>query len=150
MDNSVGGILGSAMDSIMKTMGDNCTIGNPIETQNGTIIIPVSKISVGFGGGGSDFGGKTKENKYFGGGGGTGITATPVGFLVVTNEGKVTFTNVASSSGDNQLSVDNIIDNVTDIIDKIKSKLPKKEDKKKDEKKENELTKVETEETDDK
>ena len=134
MDNSVGGILGSAMDSIMKTMGDNCTIGNPIEMQNGTVIIPVSKISVGFGGGGSDFGAKGKDSKYFGGGGGTGITATPVGFLVVTNDGKVTFTSTNAPAGDgNAMSIDNIINSVTEVVEKIKNKIPKKNAEKKPE-----------------
>ena len=146
MDNSVGGILGSAMDSIMKTMGDNCTIGNPIETKSGTIIIPVSKISVGFGGGGSDFGSKTKDGKYFGGGGGTGITATPVGFLVVTNDGKITFTTVDSSTPSNQLTVDSLIAGVSEVVDKIKAKFPKKgEDKKTETQETSEEEKVENE-----
>ncbi len=125
MDNSVGGILGSAMDSIMKTMGENCTIGTPIETKNNTVIIPVSKISVGFAGGGSDFGKTEKDKKNFGGGGGTGITAKPVGFLVVTQEGKVTFTSV-ESSGNDSLSVDTLIGNISEVINKIKEQFPKK------------------------
>jgi sporulation protein YtfJ len=132
MENSVGGILGSAMDSIMKTMGDNCTIGTPIETKNGTLVIPVSKISVGFAGGGSDFGKSEKENKNFGGGGGTGITAKPVGFLVVTPEGKVTFTSVEGGGDNNSLSVDTLIENVGEIINKIKDQFPKKKQDKTD------------------
>lgn len=140
MENSVSGILGNAMESIMKTMGDNCTIGTPIEMKNGTIILPVSKISVGFAGGGTDFGKNEAAKKNFGGGGGTGITATPVGFLVVTQEGKISFTSVEVSTSDS-LSVDTLIDNVTEIVDKIKDKFGKKGDSKKADK--NEKTKVE-------
>lgn len=127
MENNVSGILEGAIDSIVKVMGDNCTIGNPIETKNGTIIIPVSKVSVGFAGGGSDFGKKDSQKKNFGGAGGTGVTATPVGFLVVTNEGKISFTSVDTSS--NGVTVDSIVDGLSEIVDKIKTTFVKKDKK---------------------
>ena len=125
MENNVSGILEGAIDSIVKVMGDNCTIGNPIEAKNGTIIIPVSKVSVGFAGGGSDFGKKDSAKKNFGGAGGTGITATPVGFLVVTNEGKISFTSVDTSS--NGITVDSIVEGISEIVEKIKTTFGKKD-----------------------
>lgn len=66
-------------------------------TSAGTTIIPISKVSVGFAGGGNDYAGKNSAavgKNNFGGGGGTGVSVSPVGFLIVSADGKVELLNI--------------------------------------------------------
>ena len=75
MSNSIEGILGVSMEKIREMVDVNSVIGEPISTPDGETIIPVSKVSVGFGGGGSDFTKKTAAgDNPFGGGVGGGVS----------------------------------------------------------------------------
>lgn len=66
----------------MRAMADSSTIiGEQIVLPDGTVLIPVSKVSYGFASGGSDFASKNASNVLFGGGGGGGMTVTPVCFI---------------------------------------------------------------------
>ena len=95
--NNLRGSLDSALESIKELAGTGTVIGDPITTPSGTVIIPVSKVSMGIATGGLDYGKKSAEKapdgqkrpagKSFGGGGGTGISVTPVAFLVVGRVG---------------------------------------------------------------
>ena len=80
-----------ALQNMSEIAGTDTIIGEPLTTQNGTMIIPVSKVSVGFATGGSDFVGKhskdTNVANSFSGAGGGGITVSPVAFLVISPEG---------------------------------------------------------------
>ena len=95
MTSNIGDILKSSLESIKDLAGAETVIGNPITTPNGTVIIPVSKVSLGIASGGLDYDGKSnasqgqKRGKNFGGGGGTGVTVSPVCFLVVSATGSV-------------------------------------------------------------
>ena len=88
-DHPIESMMNTTMEKI-KTMVDASTmIGDPITTPDGTVIIPVSKVSYGFASGGSDFVSKNAASKdLFGGGAGAGITLTPVAFLAI-HEGEV-------------------------------------------------------------
>ena len=135
----------TALDSIRGMLDANTIIGDPINTVNGTVIIPVSKITVGYASGGVDYlkrdapvdNGKPVYNN-FGGGGGTGLTVQPVGFLIVNAEGQVNMLNInapAAPSGgggggasDPVSSIVNLIEHSPDLIEKLKAVLAKKGD----------------------
>lgn len=114
-NNKVNGMMNTTMDKIKNMIDVDTIIGKPITAQDGTIIIPVSKVTYGFAAGGSDFVSKKSEQKdLFGGGSGAGITINPVAFLVISN-GDVKMLQIESFSS----AVDRIISMVPDIADKI-------------------------------
>ena len=81
----INGLMGTSMEKIRELVDVNTIIGDPITSPDGTIIIPVSKVSFGFVAGGSDL--PTKAPKeVFAGGSGAGVSVQPVGFLVVSGE----------------------------------------------------------------
>lgn len=95
-EHPIEGLMVTAMNSIQDMVDVNTIIGEPIETSNNIVIIPISKVSFGFAAGGSEFKGETideykKRDKEeaiqyklpFGGGSGAGVTINPVAFLVV-------------------------------------------------------------------
>ena len=73
-----------SLENFKKMIDVNTIIGDAVETKNGTIIIPVTKVSYGFAAGGSDYGTKKEEDYPFGGGSGGGVTIYPIGFLIVS------------------------------------------------------------------
>ncbi|MEG2377662.1 MAG: GerW family sporulation protein [Clostridia bacterium] len=116
-------IMAVTMDKIKGMLDVNTVVGTPIETQDGITLIPISKISFGFGSGGSDFAGKAGSDKImFGGGNGAGASIDPIAFLVV-NHGNVKVLSVAPPPN---TTVDRIVDLAPEVIDKI-SALFKKE-----------------------
>lgn len=112
-------IISNSLESIRSVVDANTIIGTPIDTAGGTVIIPVSKISVGFASGGVDFQSKIKEDSNFGGGGGTGLTVTPVAFLAIKADGSVEMIPVASPSEGSDVAA--IMDKVPTLIEKIKA-----------------------------
>lgn len=123
MSDTVKDIMDSVMNK-MKTLVDvNSVIGTPVNVGDGVVIIPVSKISYGFGAGGSDFENKVSSNvPFFGGGCGTGVSVSPVGFLSIVN-GNVSFLQVESFHS----AVDRLIAMSPDLINKISSSFKKKD-----------------------
>lgn len=88
------GLMSTAMESLKKMVDVNTIVGDPIETPDGSIIIPVSKVGFGFAAGGSEFGQSQSQNDQedskqlpFGGGSGGGVTITPVAFLIANKQG---------------------------------------------------------------
>ncbi len=140
--NKISELIESSLESIRGIADSNTVIGNPVTTPQGTTIIPVSKVSVGFAGGGNDFTGRTEKDgkNNFSGGGGTGISVTPTAFLVISAEGKVELLSLANPTGAAGIgaSVDAILDRAPDLIDKIKaavgSRKKKEEESPKEEK----------------
>lgn len=117
-------LISTALTNI-KTMVDvNTIIGNPVETANGTVIIPVSKVGFGFAAGGGDIPTKASasaEPKPFTGGSGAGISISPIGFLVVNGETvKLLPVNSANTT------VDKLIDSVPEMFDKVSGFIKKK------------------------
>ena len=83
-ENQLNGFLGVTMDKIKEMVDVNTVIGDPIPTQDGTTVIPISRVSYGFASGGTDLPSKAQPNKgLFAGGSGAGITITPIAFLAV-------------------------------------------------------------------
>ncbi len=97
-ENKIQEIIKASLENIRSMVDANTVIGTPINTPQGTTIIPVSKVSMGIATGGLDYNGKeeSKNNNLqnFGGGGGTGLSVAPVGFLVVAPDGRVEMINV--------------------------------------------------------
>lgn len=131
-------VIKSSLESIKKVLDSNTVMGDPITVLDGTVIVPVSKISVGFASAGAEYNGnKELKTKNFGGGGGTGITVTPVCFIVITKDGEARMLNVDSNSGYSGNEgivgvvngVDTLLDRAPGMIDKIKNLFPKKNKK---------------------
>ena len=125
-NGKIEGIMGTTMEKIKEMVDVNTIIGEPITSQDGTIIIPVSKVTYGFASGGSDLPNKKSEStESFGGGGGAGITIVPIAFLSISN-GDVKLLQVEPFNN----STDRIIGMLPELIDKI-SQVFKKGKKKK-------------------
>ena len=127
MSQNVPKMLENTIAKIREMVDVNSVIGNPITTPDGVTIIPVSKVSVGFGGGGSDFVGKNGSENPFGGGAGGGVKINPIAFLVV-KEGSVRMIPVATPAN---TTADRSVEMVPDTLDKIAafldSRIPKNE-----------------------
>jgi len=115
-------IIATSLDKI-RTLADAQTIiGEPIPTPAGTTIIPVSKVSIGLATGGLDYNSKSGEKgTNFGGGGGTGLTISPVAFLIISPSGVVELLTVANPSGDTIDKIAGVIDRAPDLLERLKS-----------------------------
>ncbi|MDD5952446.1 MAG: spore germination protein GerW family protein [Oscillospiraceae bacterium] len=114
-NNVVKGTMDGMMENLKGMVDSNSVIGDPITTPDGTTIIPVSKISYGFGTGGGNAGMSAKSNLTgFGAGGGGGITVTPVAFLSI-KDGVVKMIQVEPFIS----SVDRVIEKMPDMMDKV-------------------------------
>lgn len=122
MSDTVKDIMDSAMNKMRTLVDVNSVVGTPVVVGDGITIIPVSKISYGFGAGGSDFENKVSSDApFFGGGCGTGVSVSPVGFLSIVN-GNVSFLQVESFHG----AIDRLIAMSPDLINKISSSFKNK------------------------
>ena len=123
-ENKIPEIIRSSMENIRSMVDANTMVGDPINTPAGTVIIPISKISVGIASGGVDYANKQESParpQNFGGGGGTGLTVAPVGFLVVDSDGDVEFINVSQKGKPDPVDqIADFVERTTDIIAKIK------------------------------
>ena len=120
MSQNASNMLENAIAKIREMVDVNSVIGDPITTPDGTTIIPVSKVSVGFGGGGSDYVSRNVnklDNHPFGGGAGGGIKVTPIAFLIV-KEGSVRMLPVAAPAN---TTTDRLVEQIPDTLDKIVS-----------------------------
>lgn len=115
MSEKLPNMLESTIQKIKEMVDVNSVIGQPITTPDGVTIIPVSRVSVGFGGGGSDFA-KGNDNP-FGGGVGGGVKVTPICFLIV-KDGNVRMMPVAQAAN---TTADRIVEMIPDTLDKIAS-----------------------------
>lgn len=141
-EHPIEGMMSNAMEKIREMVDVNTIIGEPITSPDGTVIIPVSKVTYGFASGGSDFPTKKPEGKdLFGGGSGAGITISPVAFLTVSN-GNVNLLQISPYDG----PADRVISMVPEVVDKLGAMLKKSREEKKSarEKKTGEAVKTET------
>lgn len=124
------GLMKTAMETIKEMVSVNTVVGDPVETPDGSVIMPVSRVACGFGAGGGEFGlpekNKKEEEASFGGGAGAGVSVQPVGFLVV-GQGQIRFLPVEG----NNVIVDRLIDLAPQVLAKIEA-LWKKEGQRQD------------------
>ena len=109
------GMLGTSMEKIREMIDVNTIIGEPITSPDGTLIIPVSKVSYGFAAGGSDLPTKKENKDCFGGGSGAGVTIQPVAFLTVY-QGDVRLVSVDREEG----TADKLVNMIPDVLKKVK------------------------------
>ena len=141
-EHPIEGLMTTAMNSIQDMIDVNTIIGEPIETSNNIVIIPISKVSFGFAAGGSEFKGETvdeyrkrekeEEVQYrlpFGGGSGAGVTINPIAFLVIQGE------NVKLMPVNYSSSIDKLLDYIPDLLDKTNNMINKCIQKPKDKEK---------------
>ncbi len=119
-------VIGLTMQKVKEMIDANTIVGEPIHAE-GVTLVPVSKITVGFGSGGSDFGKKKQDEdgRNFGGGGGAGITITPVVFIVIS-QGSVRVLSVDSAP---QSPAERIIDLLPKVIEKAEEFLDSRKTK---------------------
>ena len=100
-ENKIPEIIKSSLENIRSMVDANTIIGDPIPATGGTVIIPVSKVSVGIASGGVDYNGKeASPRQNFGGGGGTGMSITPIAFLTVSPNSEVGLIPISSVDSD--------------------------------------------------
>ena len=128
MNHPLNEMMTSSMAKIKDMIDVNTVIGDPITTPDGVTLIPITKVSVGYGGGGSDFVTKNypaNRDNAFGGGAGAGVTITPMAFVVIRGE-SVRMLPIAEPAS---TSVDRIVEMVPDILDRVEAPLRKPQDK---------------------
>ena len=145
-EHPIEGLMLTAMNSIKEMIDVNTIIGEPIQTNSNTVIIPISKVTFGFAAGGSEFKGETideytkkdkeEEIQYrlpFGGGSGAGVKICPVAFLIIQN------TNVKLLPVNHSSAIDKLLDYMPDLVEKTNDIINKATNKKKEEKLQDDL-----------
>ena len=115
MEHPIGSLMDTTMEKIKEMIDVNTIIGEPITSPDGTLIIPVSKVSYGSAAGGSDLPTKKENKDCFGGGSGAGVTIQPVAFLTVY-QGDVRLVSVDQEEG----TADKLVNMIPDVLKKVK------------------------------
>ncbi|MCL2036333.1 MAG: GerW family sporulation protein [Oscillospiraceae bacterium] len=116
------GMMSTSMEKIRELVDVNTIIGNPITAPDGTIIIPVSKVSFGFVSGGSDVPASSPK-EIFAGGSGAGVTIKPMTFVVIKTDGDVKLLEAGPKDSN---IMESIFESAPDFIEKIKAVFSKK------------------------
>ena len=123
-ENKLQGVVEKTLKEIRNIIGADTVIGQPIMA-NGTAIIPISKVAVGFATGGLDFndkGAQPTKDQNFGAGGGAGISVQPIGLLCVAQDGSVELINIGvKNPTDPMEQLSDIIERAPEIIARVKS-----------------------------
>ncbi len=123
------GLVRTAIEKIKEVVDVETVVGKPITVPNGTIIIPVSKIAVGFGSGGSDIPAKS-EKELFGGGMGGGVTIQPLAFITIMPDGNVKLLQMTINAPKENAAlalIPDVVDKITGFMSKNKESAPKDE-----------------------
>jgi sporulation protein YtfJ len=123
----IGDLMSTTMQKIREMIDVNTIVGQPI-TAEGTTIIPVSKLSLGFASGGSDFTTKNQkesQDNSFGGGSGAGVNISPVAFLVIREDSL----KLIPVSPPPSTTIDRAVELIPEIFDKVTQLLNKDKDK---------------------
>lgn len=117
-DCSINNMVDTTIEKLRCLVDVNTIIGETIKLDDGTVIIPISKVAYGFASGGSEFSGKKiNDENLFGGGSGAGVTISPVAFLTVNRTGNIKVLHAEP----NLSTAEKVIDLVPDVVDKIGS-----------------------------
>lgn len=120
-EHPIQALMETTLQKIRDMADVNTIIGQQIVAADGTVIIPVSKVSMGFASGGSDVGAKSAKT-MFGGGGGAGVSINPVAFIVISN-GDVKLLQIENSTtpaGKAIALVPELFDKITALFNKDK------------------------------
>ena len=125
-NNPISNLMQSTMENVKNMLKVDTVVGDPIVTPDVITLVPISKVSVAFGGGGVEFGAKKEgADKPYGGGNATGVKIEPIGFLVI-KEGTVRMINVMPPASN---TVDRIIDLVPQVMDRVDAFIDKQNNK---------------------
>ena len=114
--NPIGELMQTTMDNVRNILKVDTVVGDPIYTPDGITLVPISRISVGFGGGGIELNMKNANgNRPFGGGNAPGVKIEPIGFLVI-KDGSIRMVNVTPPASN---TVDRLIDMVPQVMDRV-------------------------------
>lgn len=116
-------MMETAMGKVREMVDSNAIVGEPIVTPDGVTVIPISRVSFGFGSGGGDYG-ATKTS--FGGGAGAGVKIDPVAFLII-KDGVTRMMPVAIPA---EATVDRVLDLVPEVLDRVENFINKKKEEK--------------------
>lgn len=128
-ENKISDMIRTSLENIKDVVDANTIIGDPISTPGGTVILPVSKVTVGIASGGFDYTSK-KENApkmpNFGGGGGTGLSVIPVAFIVIHADGEVELLNIQNAGGNDTVNtIVGLVKKSPEIVSKLKTAFSK-------------------------
>lgn len=128
MSQTLSNMIENTLSKVKEMISVNDVVGTPITTPEGVTIIPISKVSVGFGGGGSDFVSKNanKQENPFGGGVGGGVNVVPVAFIIIKGD-SVRMLPVAAPAN---TTADRVVELVPDVLDKISAFVDSRTEKK--------------------
>lgn len=124
-NNPLNDLMRSTMEKVREMADTNTIVGEPIVTPDGVTLIPVSKISFGFGSGGGIYG-KDASKENFGGGSGAGVKIDPVAFLVI----KDGITRVMPVAVPPASTMERVVEMVPEIMDKVEKYMDKRDTKK--------------------
>lgn len=123
-------LMGTTIEKIKQMVDVNTVIGTPVSSPDGTVIVPVSKVTYGFASGGSSFVAKSSPEKdLFGGGTGAGVSVNPIAFIVISKGDA----KVLSIDTPNSTVAEKAIAMAPDVIDKITSMFSNKKEEKDEE-----------------
>ena len=116
-------VMNSTMEKVREMVDANNIVGAPITTPDGVTLIPVSRVSLGFGSGGGTYG---QTSERFGGGGGAGVKIDPVAFLVI-KDGQTRMVPVAVPA---TATMDRVLEMAPQLIDRVEGFVNKKKEEK--------------------
>lgn len=132
-EHPIQGLMSTAMQSIKDMVDVNTIVGDAVQAPDGTVIIPISKVTFGFAAGGSEFKGEIDDEDErdsrdsrngsrmpFGGGSGAGVSIVPIAFLVVNKE------NIKVLPANFNTSLDKLLDFIPEVIEKLNDSIKKK------------------------
>ena len=117
-------LMSTTIDKINQMVDTNTIVGQPITTPDGVTLIPISKVSFGFGSGGGDYGKNTSKDN-FGGGSTAGVKIDPVAFIVI----KDGITRILPVAVPPTSTMERIVEKVPEIMDKVEKRFDKKQEK---------------------
>ena len=124
--NPIGELMQNTMENVKNILKVDTVVGDPIYTPDGITLVPISKISVGCGGGGVELGDKKGGDvRPYGGGNATGVKIVPIGFLVI-KDGTVRMVNVIPPANN---TVDRVIELVPQVLDRVDAFIDKQKSK---------------------
>jgi len=130
-ENRLEGMIETSLENLKKIVDVNTVVGEAIKTESGVTVVPISKVSLGYVSGGTDFASKNNNSKNFAGGGGSGVTILPLGFLVIKPNGDVEFLAAdTKGAGGTVGTIADLIQKSPDIVEKFKRVFAKKPEEK--------------------
>lgn len=115
-DNRMKDLMADTLERVKRMVDVDTAIGTPIHAPDGTMVVPVCRVTMGMGAGGGDFTAKNTANVNFGAGVGTGVTVTPVCFLILspTEGARVVGINAQAST-----TADRLVEMLPDAVNKV-------------------------------